>query len=72
MTVFDPAKALREELQGLGDVRQTMIVRERRAQEEMGRAETEYNAIVKLRGFCDAEISRKRAVLNELEVANRA
>ncbi len=64
---FDGVRALREEISGLLDVRATQVVEERRAQEELGRAEVQYNAVVKLRGFIDAEIARKRAVLRELE-----
>lgn len=67
MGEFDPIKALREEISGVLDVRATLTSEERRAQEELGRAEVQYNAVVKLRGFVDAEIARKRAVLRELE-----
>lgn len=67
MSEFDPIRALREEISGVLDVRTTLTSEERRAQEELGRAEVQYNAVVKLRDFVDAEIARKRAVLRELE-----
>jgi hypothetical protein len=44
-------------------VRSAIIVRQRRAQEKMGEAEIEYNAVTKLRGFAELEIERKRNVL---------
>jgi hypothetical protein len=65
--VFDVRKALREELEGLSGVLTTLRVQERRAQEKMAEAESEYNAAVKLRGFCQAEMERKRAVLRAEE-----
>jgi hypothetical protein len=71
MTEFDAVKALREELQGLNDIRQTIIVSERQAEDDLGRAEIKYHALLKLKGFCDSEITRKRVVLNELELKSR-
>jgi hypothetical protein len=68
---FDIRKALREELEGLGGILKALLVQERRAQEKMGEAETEYTTVVKLRGFAQAEIARKRDVLKaEEEKAN--
>jgi hypothetical protein len=63
MAEFDVKKALREEIDGLQGVRSAIIVRQRRAQEKMGEAEIEYNAVTKLRGFAELEIERKRNVL---------
>lgn len=65
--VFDARKALREEIEGLGGVLAALKVQERRAQEKMAEAESEYNAAVKLRGFAQAEIARKREVLQAEE-----
>lgn len=67
MTPHDPAKALREEIQGLVDIRATMAHKERYLQAEFGKIEVELNAVTKLRGFADAELERKRSVLRELE-----
>jgi hypothetical protein len=65
--IFEPIKALREEIVGLAGVRAAILVTERRAQERLGEAEVEYNMAVKLRGFADAELARKRQVLKDLE-----
>jgi hypothetical protein len=65
--IFEPIKALREEIEGLAGVRAAILVTERRAQERLGEAEVEYNMAVKLRGFADAELARKRQVLKDLE-----
>lgn len=67
---FDAVKALREEISGVLDVRTTFVAEERRAQEALGQAEAHYNSIVKMRGFVDAEIARKRDVLRQLEEKN--
>jgi hypothetical protein len=69
MSQFDPIKALREEINGLVEVRVSMIKRERNLQVQYGELEVELNAITKLRGFADAELDRKRAVLKGLEMA---
>ena len=66
-TPFDAVRALREEIEGLRGVLMTVIITERRAQEELGRAEVEYNAAVKIRGFVEAEITRKRSVLEAMQ-----
>lgn len=70
-TVFDGVRALREEIEGLMGVRTTVVSEERRAQEALGQAEVHYNNIVKLRGFADAELARKRRLLRELEDAGK-
>lgn len=67
MTPHDPAKALREEIQGLVDIRATMAHKERYLQAEYGKIEVELGAVTKLRGFCDAELDRKRNILKALE-----
>ena len=56
VTEFNPIKALKEEIQGLGDVRK-----------KMAEAEAEHGAVTKLLGFADAELARKREVLRQLE-----
>ena len=65
--VFDARKALREELEGLGGILKALKIQEQRAQEKMAEAESEYNSAVKLRGFAQAEIARKREVLRQEE-----
>ncbi len=67
MSQFDGVKALKEEIQGLVDVRIALVKRERDLAAKYGELETEYNAMVKLRGFADAELERKRRVLQQLE-----
>ncbi len=65
-TPFDAKKALREEIQGLGDVRATILRSVRQSEKNMAEAEAEHGAVVKLLGFADAELARKREVLNQL------
>lgn len=66
MSEFDAARALREEIQGLGEVRTVLKQNEREAEEQMGQAEQRLNAARKLLGFCDIELERKRTALREL------
>ncbi len=70
-TEFNPIKALREEIQGLGDVRATILHSARQAERKMVEAEAEHGAVAKLLGFADAELARKRAVLRQLEEATQ-
>ena len=63
MTVFEPAKALREEISSLNDVRTSLLHRERSLERAYTEMEVELNAVRKLRSFADAEINRKRIVL---------
>lgn len=67
MTVFDPIKAIKEEIMGLADVRTTYKQAETRAMTQMGIAENELIAARKMLGFVDAEMARKRTVLKQLE-----
>lgn len=67
---FDGVKALKEEIQGLVDTRVVLVKRERQLAQQFGELEVEYNSLVKLRGFADAELERKRRVLKQLEEAN--
>jgi len=67
MTEFDPIKALREELAGLASV-QTVVTRcENAAEEAMGLAEVELNAIRKICGFVRIAIEERRTKLRQLE-----
>ncbi len=69
-TKFDAVRAIREEISGLMEIRTTLVARERRAAQTTSEAEIEYNAIVKLRGFADSEIDRKRAILLKMEASS--
>lgn len=70
MSVFEPIKALKEEISGLVEVRTALVHRERDLSAKYGELEVELNGIIKLRGFADAELARKRAVLKQLEENN--
>lgn len=72
MTDFDQEKALREEIQGLKDIRAVLLGRERVAEQRVGEVEAELNACRKLRGFADTELERKRAILEGLDRAEPA
>ena len=67
-TEFDAKKAIREEMTGLADVLRVLQAQERRAEEELGRAEVELNAARKLTGFARIELERKRSILQKLEL----
>lgn len=69
MTKFDPIKAAREELAGLASVQAVITRRENAAEEAMGLAEVELNAIRKIRGFVRIAIEEHRAKLRQLEEA---
>ena len=66
---FDPLKAAREEIGGLAEVLRVLKHRERDCEEAMGRAESELNAVRKLRGFCDIQIAQLREEIAKLEAA---
>ena len=66
MTEFDPVRAISEEIAGLSDVRIAIRVREREAEDMLGKAESYLNAMRKLGGFADSELDRKRAIRDEL------
>ena len=56
MTEFDPIKAAREELTGLVDVLVAIQRRENAAEIAIAEAESELNAIRKVRGYCQVQI----------------
>lgn len=64
---FDAIKALKEEVAGVTEVRTALVKRERQLSAQLGELEVEHNTVVKLRGFADAELARKREVLRQLE-----
>ena len=67
MTEFDPIKAAKEELTGLSGVLQAMQQRERACEEAMGRAESELNAVRKLRGYAQIQMMGLREKISKLE-----
>jgi hypothetical protein len=67
MTEFDALKAAREEMAGLVDVLRTIGQRENAAELAMGMAESELNAVRKLRGYAYAEVGRLRERIRKLE-----
>ncbi len=67
MTEFDPIKAAREELAGLHDVLTAMRRGENQAEQAMARAESDLNAIRKLRGYAQLEIERLQARIASME-----
>lgn len=67
MSTFDIIRALKEEISGLLEVRKSIGMRERQLTAQYGEIEAELNSVIKLRGFADAEIARKREVLKGLE-----
>lgn len=68
---FDAKRAIREEMQGLADIRTTLVAMERRAREELALAETKHETALKLMGFLDTEVQRKRDKLAEIERKER-
>lgn len=72
MTTFDPIKALSEEIQGLNDIERTLAVQVRAAEAKMAEAEVQYNIAVKLRGFAQDELARKRRVMAALREQHEA
>jgi len=64
---FDPLKAAREELAGLVDVQRTLTQKENRAEEAMGLAEHELNAIRKIVGYLRISMDAMRRRIDELE-----
>jgi len=67
-TLFDPLKAAREELAGLNDVARVLLQRERAAEEAMGKAEQELNAIRKINGYVRIAAEAVRRRIEELEL----
>ncbi len=67
MTQFDPIKAAREELVGLADVLKVMRRGENEAEQAMSRAESDLNAIRKLRGYAQLEIERLQSKIAAME-----
>lgn len=67
MTPFDEAKAIREEINGVADIINTLNVRKRGLEQKMVETEAELNAVTKLHGFAKAELDRKHKVLRRIE-----
>jgi hypothetical protein len=67
MTEFDPLRALREEAAAMVDVLATIGRRENIAETAIAAAESELNAIRKLRGYAQIELARIRDRIAALE-----
>jgi hypothetical protein len=67
MNEFDPIKARREELAGLHDVLTVMRRGENQAEQAMARAESDLNAIRKLRGYCQVQIEMMQEHIAAME-----
>lgn len=67
VTKFDELRALREEITGLSEVQKALMIRRRKAEADLGQAETELLSLRKLEGFVNIEVERKVKVLRELE-----
>jgi hypothetical protein len=67
MTEFDPLRAAREEAAAMADVLATIIRRENAAEAAIAAAESELNAIRKLRGYAEIELGRIRDRIAALE-----
>jgi hypothetical protein len=68
---FDAKKSIREELVGLSELRVFVVNMERRARDEYTMAEEKHNTALKLIGFIDSEVQRKRDRLREIEEQER-
>ena len=64
---MDPIKAMREELQGLAEVNAALRKMVDHATDRIGQAEIELNAVLKIKGYLQIEIERKREILMSLE-----
>lgn len=66
-STFDPIKAAREELAGLGEVGRVLAQRERACEEAMSKAEQELNAVRKITGYVRISVDTIRQRIAELE-----
>lgn len=66
MTEFDSMKALSEEIQGLAGVATTLKAQTLKAHMHASEAATQHDALCKLTAFAEAELARKRGVLQQL------
>jgi hypothetical protein len=67
-STFDPIKAAREELAGLGEVGRVLSQRERACEEAMAKAESELNAIRKITGYVRLSVDTIRQRIDQLEL----
>lgn len=72
MSDFDKKRALREEIAGINEVVGAMGVVERRAEEAIGRAESELNAVRKLVGFAKIIREDKMSEMARIEAEEKA
>jgi hypothetical protein len=71
MSTFDPLKATREEIAGVSGILESLKRQEQVAEEAMSKAETDLNALRKLRGFAQIYLQQKRDELARLEAAKQ-
>jgi hypothetical protein len=67
MTAFDPIKALRDELTALADVERAIRRRENACEAAISEAETELNAVRKIRGWLRIQIEQTKHKLLQIE-----
>lgn len=65
-TPHDPVKMIGEEISGLLQVKNVIKVRIHEAEDAMARAESTRDAMLKIGGYLESEIDRKKAVRDEL------
>jgi hypothetical protein len=66
MTQFDQTKAIREEIAGLLEVQKALINRENFLRNKLTQLDQEMNMLIKIRGYLDIELGRKRDVLKQM------
>jgi hypothetical protein len=67
VTEFDPIKSLREELAALADIERIIRGREYACEVQISQAESELNAVRKLRGYVKIQVDVARSKLTKLE-----
>lgn len=65
--MFDPIKALREEIEGVSNILTTLTAETRKAEMAAAEAAQHYDSMVKLKAFAEQELLRKRRVLAQLQ-----
>jgi hypothetical protein len=66
-TMFDPIKALHEEIEGVSNIVKTLTAETRKAERAAAEAAQYYDSMVKLKAFAEQELLRKRRVLSQLQ-----
>lgn len=66
-TNFNDVRAIKEELSGLNDISATIGNELRHVESRKAELDMQADRLMKLKGFADVEIARKRMVLAQLE-----